>query len=150
METITWIGFVFALVAGALISCQTGSNTQLKKGLGEPLPALIVNYIVGLTAVAIYALVRRIPVPALEQAEAAPWWSWIGGLFGAVYGLAAILLASEMGAATLTALVVTGQLASAVLLDHFGWIGFEVHPASWPRLAGCGLMVAGLFLIAKY
>ena len=56
----------------------------------------------------------------------APWWSWIGGLFGATYGLTAILLASRMGAATLTALVVTGQLICAVVLDHFGWLGFDV------------------------
>jgi len=26
-----------------------------------------------------------------------------------------------------------GQLICAVLLDHFGWLSFDVHPASWPR-----------------
>lgn len=71
-------------------------------------------------------------------------------MFGAVYGLTAILLASQMGAATLTALVVTGQLVCAVTLDHFGWLGFDVHPASLWRLAGCVLMVLGLVLIAKF
>jgi transporter family-2 protein len=32
-----------------------------------------------------------------------------------------------MGAATLTALVVTGQLICSVILDHFGWLSFDVH-----------------------
>jgi bacterial/archaeal transporter family-2 protein len=47
----------------------------------------------------------------------------------------------------LTALVVTGQLIYAVVLDHFGWLAFEVHPASVWRLLGCGLMIVGLVLI---
>lgn len=144
------IAFVFALLAGALITCQTGSNSQLKKSLTQPLPALIVNYLVGMTAVGLYTWIRRVPIPTLENATSAPWWGWVGGVFGAVYGLVAILLASQMGAATLTALVVTGQLVCAVTLDHFGWLGFDVHPASLWRIGGCALMVVGLVLIAKF
>jgi len=142
--------YVIAAIAGALITCQTGSNSQLKKSLGNALPALIVNYIVGVTAVVVYTFAKPVPLPAAAKAAEAPWWAWAGGLFGAVYGLTAILLASQMGAATLTALVVTGQLVSSVLIDHFGWIGFDAHPASWPRIAGCTLMVLGLALIAKF
>jgi transporter family-2 protein len=145
-----WISFVFAVVAGALITCQTGSNSQLKKSLGQPLPALLVNYVIGITGVALYTIARRVSIPSLEQATQAPWWGWLGGAFGAVYGLAAILLASQMGAATLTALVVTGQLVCSVVVDHFGWLSFDVHPASAGRIAGCALMVLGLVLIAKY
>jgi hypothetical protein len=57
------IAYLFAFLAGALITCQTGSNTQLKKSLGQPLPALIVNYIVGFAAIGIYALAKRVPSP---------------------------------------------------------------------------------------
>ena len=146
----SWFAFAFALFAGAFITCQAGSNTQLKKSLGQPLPALIINYFVGVSAAFIYAVFRRVPLPTLAQASDTPWWGWSGGLFGAVYGLAAILLASQMGAATLTALVVTGQLICAVVLDHCGWLAFEVHPASVWRLLGCALMIVGLVLIAKF
>jgi transporter family-2 protein len=146
----SWISFAFALVAGALITCQVGSNTQLKKSLEQPLPALLVNYLVGIAAVTMYTVIRRVPVPSLGQATQTPWWGWLGGVFGAVYGLAAILLASQMGAATLMALVVTGQLICSVVLDHFGWLSFDVHPASIGRIAGCALMVLGLVLMAKY
>ncbi len=145
----SWLAFLFAFFAGALITFQTGSNTQLKKSLAQPLPALIVNYVIGVSGVIVYALLRRVPVPSIQQAGEVPWWGWMGGLFGTVYGLAAILLASQMGAATLTALVVTGQLICAVTLDHFGWLSFDVHPAGLGRIAGCGLMIAGLVLIAK-
>lgn len=145
-----WMSFIFAFVAGAFITIQAGSNSQLKKSLGVPMPAMIVNYVVGVTSILLYMFVKRDPLPALAKAGEAPWWSWTGGLFGAVYGVAAVLLASQMGAATLTALVVTGQLLCSVILDHYGWVGFEVHPAGVWRIVGCSLMMIGLFLIAKF
>jgi transporter family-2 protein len=52
-----------------------------------------------------------------------------------VYAVATVLLARELGAAPLTALIVTGQLVCSVVLDHFGWVGFtstrRVSGASW-------------------
>src|SRR3954454_19637886 len=145
-----WIVSIFAFVAGTLITCQVGSNTQLKKSLGQPLPALLVNYLLGISAIFLYSVFRRVPVPPIERALQTPWWGWLGGLFGAAYGLVAIVLGSQLGAATLTALVVTGQIVCRVGSDHFGWLSFDVHPASWARIAGCALMVVGLTLIAKF
>ena len=145
-----WFAYIFALFGGAVISLQTGSNSQLKKSLTEPLPALIANYLIGVFAVIAVTAARRVPLPSPQQISGAPWWSWMGGLFGAFYGLMAILLASRLGAAALTALVITGQLICAVILDHFGWIGFEIHPAGWGRIAGCLLMIAGLTLISVF
>ena len=148
--SVSWLASLFALASGALITCQVGSNSQLKKSLGQPLPALLVNYVLGIAAVFLYAVARRVSVPPLEKALEAPWWGWLGGLFGAVYGLAAIVLASQLGAATLTALVVTGQLVCSVILDHFGWMSFDVHPASFGRVVGCALIILGLTFISKF
>lgn len=145
-----WIAFPFALIAGALVTVQAGSNALLRQSFGAPLPALLVNYVFGFAVVLGYALVTRIPWPAAEKIAAAPWWAWIGGLSGAAYGLAAILLAKQLGAATLMALAVSGQLLLSVAFDHFGWIGFEVHLAGWARLAGCALMICGFLLIAIF
>jgi transporter family-2 protein len=145
-----WLAWLFAFIAGTLITCQVGSNSQLKKSLGQPLPALLVNYAVGIAAVFLYTSARQVTFPSTAKALQTPWWGWFGGIFGAVYGLAAIVLASRLGAATLTALVVTGQLVCSVILDHFGWLSFDVHPASSARLVGCALMVIGLILIAKF
>jgi transporter family-2 protein len=145
-----WIAWPFALVAGALITVQAGANAALKRSFGEPMPALVVNYLLGLALVAGWILVMRVSWPPMERMAQAPWWAWLGGLAGAVYGVAAILLANQLGAATLMALVVTGQLVFSVVVDHYGWIGFELHPAGWARILGCMLMIAGFALIAKF
>ena len=37
-----------------------------------------------------------------------------------------------------------------LLLDHFGLMGFSVHPAGWGRITGGLLMIAGVALIARF
>jgi hypothetical protein len=41
-------------------------------------------------------------IPSGAKAFQTPWWGWLGGLFDAVYWLPAIVLASQLDAATLT------------------------------------------------
>ena len=41
-------------------------------------------------------------------------------------------------------------LICSVLLDHYGWVGFEVHPVNTWRMVGCALLLAGLFLVSKF
>lgn len=71
-------------------------------------------------------------------------------MLGILYGLSVVFLANRMGAATLIAAVVTGQLVFSVVVDHFAWIGFDAHSASPLRIVGCLAMIAGLALIAKF
>lgn len=145
-----WISLFFALAAGAVVTVQAGSNAQLKQSLGSPILALVANYALGFTGIGAAALIARSHVPTMDAMARTPWWAWVGGLLGLLYGLAVVLLAHKMGAATLIATLVTGQLICSVILDHFGWMGFELHRASLLRVAGCALMIAGLTLIAKF
>ena len=46
---------------------------------------------------------------------------WCGGLLGAFYVGATIVLSPRLGAATLFGVIVAGQMATAVVLDHFGY-----------------------------
>jgi transporter family-2 protein len=147
---VTWIAFLFALVAGALITVQAGSNAELRQSLGHPMPALAVNYLLGLASVVMVTAAMRVRIPPVEQLSQVPWWAWIGGLVGTAYGVAVVVLAHRMGAAPLMGTVVTGQLLCSVLLDHMGWLGFEQHPAGTGRIIGCALMIAGFTLIAKF
>lgn len=145
-----WLSGLIGFLAGALVTVQAGSNAKLKESFGAPLPALVVNYLFGITVIVGGILLGKQPLPALAQIRSAPWWAWIGGLAGAAYGLTAIVLAHSLGAATLVGLTVSGQLIASVLFDHFGWLGFEVHPAGWARIGGCALMLVGFGLIARY
>ena len=95
--------------------------------------------------VAVIALGERLP--AWKTMAEVPWWAWSGGVFGAVFILLAILLLPSLGAATLFALVIAGQVLAAVTLDHFGAFGLTPHPVTTARLAGAVLLIAGVVLI---
>jgi transporter family-2 protein len=139
-----------ALLAGALITVQTGSNTRLKEALGHPLPAVTLSSLIGIVLLVAVIVAIRAPLPSLDRVASAPWTAWIGGILGAAYAVTVVVLARELGAATLVALVVTGQLLCSVLLDHFGVLGFEVHAASIGRMVGCALLLTGVALIWKF
>jgi bacterial/archaeal transporter family-2 protein len=47
-------------------------------------------------------------------------------------------------------LSVTAALITSIALDHFGLVGFKEHPVGWWRVLGCGLMIAGIGLVARY
>ncbi|HEV8583994.1 MAG TPA: DMT family transporter [Methylomirabilota bacterium] len=144
------LAFALAFLAGALVAIQIGSNTRLKEAAGEPLPALIISSSIGVVALAVALLVSREPWPPLAKLGAAPLSAWLGGLLGAGYAVVTVVLARHLGAATLVALVVTGQLVCSVLLDHFAVIGFEARPATFGRMAGGALLLGGVFLIWKF
>jgi len=44
---------------------------------------------------------------------------------------------------------VTGQLASSVVLDHFGWVGYHVRTITPTRIIGIVLLIAGVILIER-
>jgi transporter family-2 protein len=41
-------------------------------------------------------------------------------------------------------------VVTSIVLDHFGWVGFERHAASLWRILGGLLMVAGVALVAAF
>ncbi|HET9727131.1 MAG TPA: DMT family transporter [Gemmatimonadales bacterium] len=140
---------LLALLAGALLPVQTGVNLQLRGALGQPIVAALVSFIVGTAGLALLVAALRAPVPVTEAWARGAWWHWTGGLLGAVYIVAAIVLAPRLGAATLVAALVAGQMVASLLIDHYGWVGFAVHPVSPLRILGALLVVGGVVLVQR-
>jgi transporter family-2 protein len=64
-----------------------------------------------------------------------------------VFVLATAALAKRLGAATLISVAIAGQITFALLLDHFGLVGFDVRPVSAWRIVGACLLISGTVLI---
>ena len=60
-----------------------------------------------------------------------------------------MVLAPRVGALVLGATAVTGQLLTAVVLDHFGLLSFARQPATLSRIAGVILLIAGVLLVVR-
>jgi transporter family-2 protein len=143
----TYFIYVLALGAGVSVATQQVLNGSLRASLGSPAWAGLISYAGGLLTmiVAVIALGER--TPSWKVVAEVPWWAWSGGVFGGAFILLSILLLPSLGAATLFALVIAGQVLAAVTLDHFGALGLTPHPISTARLAGAALLIAGVVLM---
>ena len=115
---------------------------------GHPLAATLVSFVVGTVALGTGGP-RRPDTPSRWAPGwgALPWWHWTGGLLGAVYVALIIVLAPRLGAATLIAAVVAGQMAASLALDHWALVGFPLHPLSPQRVLGAPLVIGGVALV---
>lgn len=146
------MNYIFVLLAfltGIAISIQAGVNANLRQSLGNPVLAAAVSFGSGFLSLAIALLFMRVPLPALDAVRQISWWKWTGGIIGAVYVTTVIVSVPRIGTANLVSLSVAGQLLAAVVLDHYGLLGFAQHPANGWRLLGMLLIVGGVLLVVK-
>jgi len=141
--------YLMALIGGVLLTIQVGANSTLRQSLGGALAAAITSFVVGLAGLALLQLIARQGWPGRDAWQHAPLWAWCGGLMGAYYVATAITVGPRLGAATLLALSVLGQLLASLLVDNYGWIGFPQHPFTTARLIGAVLLFAGVLLIVR-
>ncbi|GKQ49204.1 DMT family transporter [Bradyrhizobium sp. Ce-3] len=142
-----WFLYLLALGAGIAVAVQQVLNGNLRSALNSPAWAGLVSYLGGLVTMAVVLVATREPVPSWKLVSAVPWWAWSGGVLGGVFILLMILLLPSLGAATLLALVVAGQMIAGIAMDHFGMFGLAQHPVSMSRLAGIALIIGGVLLI---
>ena len=145
-----WPYLLFGLVAGAMLPIQFGINAQLATWLHSPLRATLVSFAVGTVALFAVMLAAYRDWPSGGSVAGAPWWVWTGGLLGAFYVLGSVVTAPKLGAATLVAVILAGQAIASLLVDHFGWVGFEENPVTPGRLLGIALVAAGVALVRLF
>jgi transporter family-2 protein len=139
---------LLAVLVGAGLTVQVGMNATVRFAIGSPVLAAIVNFVVGLGALALVAVASGARW-APGSAAAVPAWAWFGGLLGAAYVAATTGLGPRLGAAAMLALTLAGQMVAALLVDHYGVIGFPQSPVTPARLLGAALLVVGVLLIMR-
>ncbi|HEK1685987.1 TPA: DMT family transporter [Pseudomonas putida] len=138
---------LIALLAGAAVPFQAGSNAALGRLLGHPLWAAGVSLLVSLMMLVPALLLMRAPMPQLQNLAQAPWWAWLGGVAGVIYITAALVLTPRLGAAGFIVCVIAGQVLSSLLIDQFGLMGLPEKPVNWPRLLGVAMIVGGMLVV---
>ncbi len=138
---------LFAVAAGAGVAAQAVINGRLRFILGAPVWAATTQFVVGLVLLVLFAVLSRQAIPTAADLGRAPWWMWTGGLFGATFILMAVVTTPVLGAALMLASSIVGQLAAALVIDHFGLFGATVIPISPTRALGVVCLAVGVMLI---
>lgn len=135
---------IIAAIAGAAAAFQAAANAGLSAriGLGA---ALVVNTSIVLAACIIFYLARGQQGPFFPAD--APWHLYVGGLCGFVLLVSLAFVFPRIGAAMAIALVVLGQGAAALAIDHFGLMGMPREPITWARVAGLLFVGSGVALL---
>ena len=138
---------LLALAAGMAIASQAAINSALAKGLGgQSLMATTISFATGLLPLLLLCLWKADWSAAWQQLPAQPWWRLTGGLLGAGLVLITVILAPRLGVTQTLFFLIVGQLITAALIDHFGWLEMSARPLQPWQLAGLLLMAGGLVL----
>ena len=138
-----------AAVAGGLIAVQLAANSKLGLYLGRPVGATLVSFLIGSLGLIVYMLLVRAPWPAVRTLTQAPWWALTGGLLGAAYVLATIIVTPRLGPGLTLGAVVAGQMIVALALEQAGALEVARHPITPARVLGVALIVGGVVLLRR-
>lgn len=144
----TTIAILAVLIGGALTALQGPTNARLAAAVNSPVNAALVSFAVGTAALLIVAAALH-SRPDVAAVRALPWTSWLGGLYGAVFVVAAAYAVPKLGVATTVTLMVAGQMLLSLVLDHFGFMGMPRQPVSPARVAGVLMLIGGVLLVRR-
>ncbi len=144
---ITFGFYLLAVGAGVSFVFQQAVNANLRTEIYSPWWAGFISYLGGTLAMLAMIIVSREPWLSGSIAARTSWISWTGGIFGAIYIAVSILMLPRLGAATVVALIVVGQMIGSLAFDHFGLLGVPEQPASLVRIVGAAFLVLGVVLV---
>lgn len=110
----------FALVAGGAIALQQGVNGRVAVLARSPLPATLVNFTLGFTALLIVAGVIEGFDDVAFNPPPAPWTDpvlWLGGPIGVAFVMVAAFAVRRLGVLVFSLITIVGQLLGGVLVD---------------------------------
>jgi bacterial/archaeal transporter family-2 protein len=139
---------VLAFAAGIAGAVQVAVMGRFGEHVGA-IEALTFSFLLSTVITLVALLAARRSVSGLADAFGAPKWLWVGAFMGAFIVLTITVAAPRIGVVAVTALLIAGQLGTAVLIDRYGIFGVERIGFSWPRVAGIALLVAGAALTLR-
>ena len=141
---------LLALAAGAMMPTQAATNNKMAGVVESPILAAFISFFVGTVALFVYMLIAGVSITNLTSAKEAPAIAWIGGLLGAFFVTAAVMLVPRLGVAMTFSLIIAGQMIVTLVIDHFGLLGVPMKEVSLARIAGIVLIAGGVVLIRKF
>jgi transporter family-2 protein len=136
--------WVVAVLTGTLGAIQTAVNGRLGQAMGSALAAALVSFLIGTAGLLVVTLAMR---PRVKRTGRLPWWLFSGGLLGAAFVLVNAFNAPVLGTSLAVSIVLLGQVAAGLVLDHRGWLGVRQRPITRWRLLGAVLVLAGVALV---
>ena len=138
------IGFIIALVSGALMSVQGVFNTQVTKTTGLWVSNGWVQFTALIVCIVAWLFTGRDSITAIAKVE--PKYVLLGGVIGAGITWTVIKSVEMLGPAKSALLIVIAQLAVSYLIELFGMFGMEKEPFELKKIIGLGIALIGIWI----
>lgn len=138
------LGFLIALVSGALMSVQGVFNTQVTKASSTWAASAFVQLTALFVCIGAWLCTDRSNLLGVFQVQ--PRYMLLGGAIGAFITYTVIQSMERLGPAKAVLLIVVAQLFVAYVIELFGWFGVERQPWEWRKAAGMAVAVVGIII----
>ena len=138
------IGFLIAVISGALMSVQGVFNTQVTKSSGIWAANAFVQFTALLVCLIAWFFFERSSFMDVLRVE--PKYMLLGGVMGAGITYTVIKGMAMLGPAKAVMVIVVAQLIVAYLIELFGLFGVEKHPLEIRKVAGMVIAIAGIII----
>ena len=143
-ESMSMIGFLIALISGALMSIQGVFNTQVTKASSIWAASAFVQLTALVVCLGSWLFTDRSNLLQVFQVQ--PKYMLLGGAIGAFITYTVIKSMDILGPAKAVMLIVVAQLCVAYVIELMGWFGVEKQPWEWRKAIGMAVAIAGIII----
>lgn len=137
--------FLLAAFSGILMAVQGSLNSLLSQKT-HLLAATLIVHLIGVIIALLTVFVAQIPIFQYNYLSI-PWYIYLGGVLSVVIiGLVAMSI-PKIGMCNATTAIIIGQVGTALIIDHLGWLGIERLPWNPWQILGLVLFAAGAKLL---
>ena len=136
------VGFLVAIISGALMSIQGVFNTGGTKTSSIWVASAFVQLSALIVCFFAWLFTDRTSFVTLFRVE--PKYMLLGGAIGAFITYTVIRSMEMLGPARAVMLIVTAQLLVAYVIELFGFFGVEKQPFSFRKMLGMAAAIVGV------
>ncbi|WP_206533595.1 MULTISPECIES: DMT family transporter [unclassified Mesorhizobium] len=133
---------MLAMAGGAMMPVQAAMNARLAHAVGGTIWAAAISAIgVAIVLAGVGFLSGPSSGRSVEGIAQVPWWGWCGGCCGALVLFSAAAASPRIGAMTMVAAMVAGQVIASAFIDGRGLLGLAMQPPTYWRVLATILIV---------
>lgn len=137
------LGFIIALISGALMSIQGVFNTGVTKQTSIWVCASFVQFTALIVCLGAW-VVRGREGSFSELIKIDNKYLLLGGVMGALITYTVIRSVDSLGPARANMFIITAQMLVAYLIELFGIFGAEKVEFEWRKLVGIVIIIVGI------
>lgn len=136
-----FLGLLFAILAGSLVSLQNIFNSKVNERAGSWATTTLVLGMGFLASLTFGLLFEGGKLFHLQNMQT---WYWFSGLIGVGVVVCLVQGIKRLGPTYAIAIALTSQLLFALLGDSLGWLGLNKVPFTFNQMIGVLVIVGGI------